>query len=175
MVELCECSARETSGRSTNVVGRVHDEAYSGAALQAPRPRAAATDRSRGAIRRRSIPEAARNKPRDYHIWKVLKSTWPMVSKARQKSRRRRRRVAALAVAPEPESSPGEMAVQYLQRWAERDSDSGWKFSKKRQLKEIPIATREAIVRMYLEDHVFQCDIAKYFKISPALVSKLVK
>ena len=36
-------------------------------------------------------------------------------------------------MAPEPESSPGEMAVQYLQRWAERDSDSGWKFSKKRQ------------------------------------------
>ena len=28
---------------------------------------------------------------------------------------------------------------------------------------------------MYLEDHIYQCDIAKYFKISPALVSKLVK
>ena len=56
-----------------------------------------------------------------------------MVSKARQKARRRRRRAAALAVAPEAESAPGEMAVQYLQRWAERDADSGWKFSKKRQ------------------------------------------
>ena len=49
------------------------------------------------------------------------------------------------------------------------------KTSKKRHLKELPIATREAIVRMYLEDHIYQCDIAKYFKISPALVSKLVK
>ena len=34
---------------------------------------------------------------------------------------------------------------------------------------------REAIVKMYLEDHVFQVDIAKYFKVSPALVSRLVK
>ena len=28
---------------------------------------------------------------------------------------------------------------------------------------------------MYIVDHIFQSDIAKYYKISPALVSKLVK
>ena len=28
---------------------------------------------------------------------------------------------------------------------------------------------------MYLEDHVYQKDIASYYKISPALVGKLVK
>ena len=28
---------------------------------------------------------------------------------------------------------------------------------------------------MYLEDHVFQADIAKYFKVSPAMVSRLVR
>ena len=48
------------------------------------------------------------------------------------------------------------------------------KSCKKRHLKELPLSTREAIVRMYRDDHVFQCDIAKYFKISAALVSKLV-
>ena len=48
------------------------------------------------------------------------------------------------------------------------------KSCRKRHLKELPIATREAIVRMYRDDHVFQCDIAKYFKISAGLVSKLV-
>ena len=34
---------------------------------------------------------------------------------------------------------------------------------------------QEAIVTMYLEQHVFQVDIAKYFKVSPSLVSRLVK
>ena len=28
---------------------------------------------------------------------------------------------------------------------------------------------------MYLKQHVYQADVAKYFKISPALVSRLVK
>ena len=46
---------------------------------------------------------------------------------------------------------------------------------KKRHLKELPISTREKIVKMYMDDHVFQCDIAKYFKVSSALVSRLVK
>ena len=46
---------------------------------------------------------------------------------------------------------------------------------KKRHLKDLPLETREAIVKMYLEDHIFQCDVAKFFKISPTLVSKLVK
>jgi transposase-like protein len=45
---------------------------------------------------------------------------------------------------------------------------------KKRHMKELPISTREAIVKMYLDDHVFQSDIAKYYKISASLVSKLV-
>ena len=27
---------------------------------------------------------------------------------------------------------------------------------------------------MYRDDHVFQCDVAKYFKVSAGLVSKLV-
>jgi len=45
---------------------------------------------------------------------------------------------------------------------------------KKRHLKELPISTREAIVKMYLLDNVFQTDIAKFYKISAALVSKLV-
>ena len=48
------------------------------------------------------------------------------------------------------------------------------KSCKKRHLKELPISTQEAIVKMYLDDHVFQKDIAKYYKISAALVSKLV-
>ena len=46
---------------------------------------------------------------------------------------------------------------------------------KKRHLKELPISTREKIVKMYMDDHVFQCDIAKYFKVSSALVGRLVK
>ena len=41
-------------------------------------------------------------------------------------------------------------------------------------MKELPVSTREAIVKMYLVDNVFQKDIAKYYKISAALVSKLV-
>ena len=45
---------------------------------------------------------------------------------------------------------------------------------KKWHMKELPISTREAIVKMYLVDHVFQKDIAKFYKISAALVSKLV-
>ena len=36
---------------------------------------------------------------------------------------------------------------------------------KKRLYKDIPSATREAIVRMYLVDHVFQADVAKYYKV----------
>ena len=44
-----------------------------------------------------------------------------------------------------------------------------------RHLKEIPLSTRKAIVKMYLEDHVTQKDIAKYYKITPRLVSCLVK
>ena len=45
---------------------------------------------------------------------------------------------------------------------------------KKRHLKDLPISTRQAIVRMYLVDHVYQCEVAQYYKVSPALVSKLV-
>ena len=41
-------------------------------------------------------------------------------------------------------------------------------------MKELPVSTREAIVKMYLVDHVFQKDIAKFYKVSAALVSKLV-
>ena len=48
------------------------------------------------------------------------------------------------------------------------------KSCKKWHIKELPISTREAIVKMYLDDHVFQSDIAKYYKISAGLVSKLV-
>ena len=46
---------------------------------------------------------------------------------------------------------------------------------KKRHLKELPVEVRENIVKMYLEDHVYQKDIAKLYKISTALVGKLVK
>ena len=46
---------------------------------------------------------------------------------------------------------------------------------KKRHLKELPPATRDAIVKMHLVDHVYQVDIAKYYKVSPILVSRLVK
>lgn len=46
---------------------------------------------------------------------------------------------------------------------------------KKRHLKDLPLETREAICKMYLEDGIFQCDVAKFFKVSPMLVSKLVK
>ena len=48
------------------------------------------------------------------------------------------------------------------------------KSCKKRHMKELPVSTREAIVKMYLVDNVFQKDIAKFYKISAALVSKLV-
>ena len=46
---------------------------------------------------------------------------------------------------------------------------------KKRHLKDLPLETRNDIVKMYLEDGVFQKDVAKFYKISPLLVSKLVK
>ena len=46
---------------------------------------------------------------------------------------------------------------------------------KKRHLKQIPPAVRDKIVSMYLDHHVFQKDIAKVFKISAAMVSRLVK
>ena len=46
---------------------------------------------------------------------------------------------------------------------------------KKRHKKELPPAVREEIVKMYLEEHVFQSDIAQLFKVSKALVSSLVK
>ena len=46
---------------------------------------------------------------------------------------------------------------------------------KKRNMKELPASAREAIVKMYLQDNVYQKDIAKYYKISPVLVSRLVK
>ena len=46
---------------------------------------------------------------------------------------------------------------------------------KKRHLKELPASAREAIVKMYLQDNIYQKDIAKYYKISPVLVSRLVK
>ena len=45
---------------------------------------------------------------------------------------------------------------------------------KKRRLKELPYAMREAIVRAYLEEHMFQKDVARLFRVTPALVSKLV-
>ena len=47
--------------------------------------------------------------------------------------------------------------------------------SKKRLKKELPPAVRDEIVKMYLEEHVFQADIAQLFKVSKALVSRLVK
>ena len=37
---------------------------------------------------------------------------------------------------------------------------------KKRHKKELPPEVREAIVKLYLVDHVFQVDIAKDFKVS---------
>ena len=46
---------------------------------------------------------------------------------------------------------------------------------KKRHQKELSILTRDAIVKMYRVDHVFQKDIAKYYKVSAALVGKLIK
>ena len=49
------------------------------------------------------------------------------------------------------------------------------KKSKKRHLKELPLETREAICKMYLVDGVFQKDVAKFYNISPILVSRLVK
>ena len=47
--------------------------------------------------------------------------------------------------------------------------------SKKRHKKELPPQVRDEIVKMYLEEHVFQADIAQLFKVSKALVSRLVK
>ena len=46
---------------------------------------------------------------------------------------------------------------------------------KKRHLKQLPIEVRENIVKIYLEDHIYQKEIAKLYKISTALVSKLVR
>jgi len=46
---------------------------------------------------------------------------------------------------------------------------------KKRHMKELSPTIRDNIVRMYLVDHVFQKDIASYYKISTNLVSKLVR
>ena len=47
--------------------------------------------------------------------------------------------------------------------------------SKKRLKNELPPEVRDEIVKMYLEEHVFQADIAQLFKVSKALVSRLVK
>ena len=46
---------------------------------------------------------------------------------------------------------------------------------KKRHLKDLSAPAREAIVKMYFHDHVLQKDIAKYYKVSAVLVSKLIK
>ena len=46
---------------------------------------------------------------------------------------------------------------------------------KKRHKKQLPLDIQENIAKMYLKDHVYQADIAKYYKISPQLVSQIVK
>ena len=45
---------------------------------------------------------------------------------------------------------------------------------KKRQLKELSHTMREAVVHAYLKEHMFQKDVARLFRVTPALVSKLV-
>ena len=46
---------------------------------------------------------------------------------------------------------------------------------KKRHKKQLPLDIQDNIAKMYLKDHVYQADIAKYYKISPQLVSQIVK
>ena len=42
-------------------------------------------------------------------------------------------------------------------------------------MKDLTATTRENIVKMYLEDHMFQKEIAKYYKVSCAIVSRLCR
>ena len=48
-------------------------------------------------------------------------------------------------------------------------------WSKKRTFKQVPPQTRDDIAKMYLERHVFQKDIAKYYRISQNMVSRIVR
>ena len=71
-------------------------------------------------------------------------------------------------------SNPEGLLELQIKARTQLDAGVSSKF-KKRHLKELPVSTREKIVKMYMEDHVFQSDIAKYFKISAILVGRLVK
>ena len=73
-----------------------------------------------------------------------------------------------------PESNPEGLLESQI-RDREKLHAGTTKSYKKRHLKELPLSTRNAIVRMYLVDHVYQCEVAQYYKVSPALVSKLVQ
>ena len=72
-------------------------------------------------------------------------------------------------------ASNPEGLLESQMRSREQMSAGITKKSKKWHLKEIPLETRDAIVKMYLVDNVFQKDVAKYYKVSPMLVSRLVK
>ena len=77
-----------------------------------------------------------------------------------------------------PHSSPkdnveGLLELQISQRI--RSQSGIRKNSKKRAFKQIPPQTRDAIAKMYHEKHVIQKDVAKYYSISPNVVSRIVK
>jgi len=73
-----------------------------------------------------------------------------------------------------PEHNPdGLLEAELKAKW---QAERGYSMKcKKRHLKDLPAAVRAEIVRMYLEEHVLMRDIAAYYKISFALVNKLVK
>ena len=67
----------------------------------------------------------------------------------------------------------GLLEAQIKQRAQSQSGVRAW--SKKRTLKQVPPQTRDDIAKMYLERHVFQKDIAKYYRISQNMVSRIVR
>ena len=72
-----------------------------------------------------------------------------------------------------PEHNPEGLSEAQLKRW--RQSERGLASKcKKRHKKELPSTIRTEIVRLYTEEHIHQHEIAKLYKISKILVSRLV-
>jgi len=91
------------------------------------------------------------------------------VIKTKEKTKSRR----SIPHSTTKDNPEGLLEIQLKNR---EQSESGVRAKfKKRHLKQLPIEVRENIVKMYLEDHIYQKEIAKLYKISTALVSKLVR
>ena len=73
-----------------------------------------------------------------------------------------------------PKDNPDGLLEAELKAKEQAERGQTRKF-KKRHLKDLHTAARKEIVRLYKEEHMLQRDIATYFKVSEALVGKLVR